>query len=90
MGKEERWKEVLRAKYLLPERERSIDQILTNQKGTTLWKLLLKVAPIIIKFLFWIPGNGEKINLRIDLIMNNPPLENRHELLPLQKKIHGP
>ena len=71
-GRKEWWKEVIRKKYI--KRPRS--QMITNSwegHGTNLWQLCKVSFNLVKEDLYWIPGNGRKINLWESKILGQPP-----------------
>jgi hypothetical protein len=79
------WKKVIIAIYFRAPRERCLDRPLPNSKGSSLWKLIKVVAPLIQIKLSWYPINGASINIWIDSIMEKEPLGRIEELQSLRE-----
>ena len=73
-GKESWCSKVLRKKYFSGERLRCLDRPILRKSGSSIYKLCLKALPSFKPNLYWIPGNGKKINLWEDAIMGDQPL----------------
>ena len=73
-GRESWSKKVLRRKYFPGKRLRCLDSPTLCKKGSPIYKLCLKVLHLFQVNLHWIPGNGKKIKLWEDSIMEDQPL----------------
>ena len=73
-GRESWSKKFLRKKHFHRQRLRCIDHTPQLKKGSPIYKLCLKVIDHFRANLYWIPGNGKKINLWEDSIMGEQPL----------------
>ena len=62
------WKKYFRGKI-----SRCLDRTLPKIRSLFL-KLCAKATPLINLHVFWIPGNGQRVNILEDHIMNNTPL----------------
>jgi hypothetical protein len=60
-------------KYFKGKRSRCLDKPLP-QLSSPFLKLCVEACPLIKTHAFWIPGNGKRINLWTDRIMNNESL----------------
>lgn len=70
---------MLRKKYLTGINQRCLDQKPIT-KGFRIWALCKAAWNFFSEGLYWVPGNGRKINMFADKIMNNEALQNNQEL----------
>jgi hypothetical protein len=70
-------------KYFRGPRSRCLEQV-TQMPNSTFLKLYAKSAPLITTHSYWIPGNGKKINIWTDKIMNKAPIEDRASIRSLR------
>lgn len=73
-GRNDWWKRILKAKYLIGDRLRGLDQHHSLNSGSPIGKLVLASIPLLQSQLTWIPENGRKILIGIDSIMDKQPL----------------
>ena len=73
-------KKVLWKKYFSGQRLRCLDNNPPHNKGSPIYRLCLKVLDHFRSLLYWIPGNGKKINVWEDSILGDEPLGKNHEL----------
>jgi len=66
----------LRKKYFRGHKERCLDRPPTSRKGSPISALCFKAQNLITTNLYWIPGNGKRINIWEDSIMGKIPLGN--------------
>lgn len=77
--KRHRVSQVFRKKYLNGTNLRCLDHK-PMSKGTSTWTLCKVAWEFFAKDLYWVPGNGRKIDIFSDKIMDNDPLQNTQEL----------
>jgi ribonuclease HI len=70
-------------KYFRGPRSRCLEQV-TQMPNSAFLKLYAKAAPLITTHSYWIPGNGKKINIWTDKIMNKAPIEDRASIRSLR------
>jgi hypothetical protein len=63
-------------KYFRGPRSRCLENVI-QMPNLAFLKLYAKAAPLITAHSYWIPGNGKKINIWTDKIMNKDPIEDR-------------
>ena len=73
-GKPSWSKKVLWKKYFSGQRTCCLDKNPPNKIGSPIYKLCLKALAHFRSSLYWIPGNGKKINLWEDSILGEEPL----------------
>ena len=73
-GKASWRKKVLWKKYFFGQRNRCLDKNPPSKIGSPIYKLCLKALAHFRSLLYWIPGNGKKINLWDDSILGEEPL----------------
>jgi len=84
-GKESWSKKVLRKKYFPGQRLRCLDKPTNCKNGSPVFKLCIKVLDDFKGNLYWIPGNGAKINLWEDSIMGDQPIGQLSEIGNLRR-----
>ena len=87
-GRRDWWKEVIRKKYIRRPRSKMMDSAWTG-KGTTLWQLCKASINIIKEQCYWIPGNGQRINIWTSRILGQPPISSLPGLAPLAEWASG-
>jgi len=74
---------VIWKKYFKGPRLRCLNNVIRLANSTFL-KIYDKAASLIIDHSFWIPGNGKKINIWSDRVMNKEPIEARASINSLR------
>jgi len=69
-------RKALSKKYFRGPRARCLDNVIPRPNSTFL-KIYDRAATLISTHSYWIPGNGKKINIWSDIIINNEPIESR-------------
>lgn len=73
--RKESWsKEVLRKKYFPGTRKRCLDSQTPFRNGSPVYELCIKALDLFKRNLYWIPGNGKKIQVWEDSILGETPL----------------
>lgn len=71
-------------KYFKSKHSHFLDHPLTHP-NTPFLKLCIKAFPLINAHAYWVPGNGKRINLWTDRIMNNESLGDCRSLQALHR-----
>ena len=70
------WKSTLHKKYMAGKRSRCVDSLNFRKVGSPVWELCKKTNSLIKDNMYWIAGNGKKIQIWYDKIGQNSPVEN--------------
>ena len=79
-GRESWSKKVIMKKYFPGSRLRCLDKPVHCKKGSPIFNLCIKAKEHFTNLLYWIPGNGKKINLWEDSILGDQPLGQLSEI----------